>query len=456
MALVPPLSLTFTVRRCKPELVAPAKPTPKEIKQLSDIDDQEGLRFIVPLIHIYPNEPSMSGKDPVKIIRQALAQTLVWYYPFAGRLREGSDRKLMVDCTGEGVLFVEADADVRLDEFGDTLQPPFPPLLYDVAGSQAIVDSPLLVIQVTRLKCAGFIFAMCVNHIMTDATGIVQFLNAFAEMARGAKEPSNTPVWCRDLLSARNPPRVTCNHREYEEVSDYTNSNDNEMVQKSFFFGPIEIAAIRRLVPPNLKKCTKFEVITACLWCCLTKALQVNPEEDVRMMYVINARARLNPPLPIGYYGNVFAYPAAITSAEKLNKNPFGYTVELIKKVKDEVSNEYMHSLADFMVSKGRPLFTTVRSFIVSDVTRAGLKEVNFGWGKAVYAGVAKTGAGDFHSITFFNSYRNTKGEEGTIIPISLPAKAMMRFVKELDDMLENQNQPLMNGQYPKFSTSKL
>jgi len=143
--------LRFTVRRCQPQLVPPAIPTPHEVKLLSDIDDQEGLRFHVPVIQIYRKQASMAEKDPVEVIRQALSQTLVFYYPFAGRLKEGPNRKLMVDCTGEGVMFIEADADVTLDEFGDSLQPPFPcfhELHYDVPGSQQITNTPLLLIQV--------------------------------------------------------------------------------------------------------------------------------------------------------------------------------------------------------------------------------------------------------------------------------------------------------------------
>lgn len=73
--------------------------TPHEILPLSDRDDQQGLRFHIPFVLFYGNEPSMAGKDPVNVFRHALAQTLVFYYPFAGRLREGPGLKLVVDCT---------------------------------------------------------------------------------------------------------------------------------------------------------------------------------------------------------------------------------------------------------------------------------------------------------------------------------------------------------------------
>ncbi|KAL0318172.1 UNVERIFIED_CONTAM: Benzyl alcohol O-benzoyltransferase [Sesamum calycinum] len=82
-----PNALTFEVTRQNPELIPPAKPTPHEFKPLSDIDDQEGLRFQIPVIQFYRRNPGMDGKDPVKVIRDAVARALVFYYPFAGRLR---------------------------------------------------------------------------------------------------------------------------------------------------------------------------------------------------------------------------------------------------------------------------------------------------------------------------------------------------------------------------------
>ncbi|MED6120787.1 Benzyl alcohol O-benzoyltransferase [Stylosanthes scabra] len=440
-------SLLFTVQRRQPELVAPATPTPHEVKPLSDIDDQEGLRFHIPMFHVYQHKASMEGKDPVKVIRDALSRTLVFYYPFAGRIRERHGRKLVVDCTGEGALFIEADADVTLDQLRGSLQPPFPcsqELLYNVPGSDGIINCPLLLIQVTRFECGGFIFAIRVNHTMVDGSGVKQFVTALTDMAQGAHQPSILPIWQRELLFARNPPQITCNHREYDQqlpinTKDGTiiSSYENDMTQRSFFFGPTEIASLRRLVPSHHGHCTRFELITACIWCCRTKALQLAPEDEVRMMCIVNARDRFNPKIPIGYYGNVIAYPAAVTAVKKLCENPFGYAVELIKKVKAEVTEEYVRSVADLMVTKGRPLFTTVGSFIVSNLTRFGFRELDFGWGNALYAGVAKGGVGSgFHGVTFLMDHQNENGEEGVLFPIYLPSNAMERFEKELGDMI--------------------
>lgn len=144
-------SCNFQVWKSKPELVGPAKPTPHELKQLSDIDEHLTPRFQTLVVNFYRCNPLMTGRDPAKIVKEALAQALVWYYPLAGRLREMADGKLVVDCTGEGVLFIEADADATLDHFANPFRPPFPymdELLYDVPGSQGILDSPLLLFQV--------------------------------------------------------------------------------------------------------------------------------------------------------------------------------------------------------------------------------------------------------------------------------------------------------------------
>ncbi len=116
----------------------------------------------------------MHGKEPVKVIREALAQALVFYYPFAGRLREGEPGgKLILECNAEGVMFIEADADVALEQFGDALHPPFPcvdKLLYDVLGSGEILNCPLLLIQVLIHLSLSQIF---ISHLIKEFSQLI-------------------------------------------------------------------------------------------------------------------------------------------------------------------------------------------------------------------------------------------------------------------------------------------
>jgi hypothetical protein len=261
-------------------------------------------------------------------------------------------------------------------------------------------------------------------------------MSAVGEISRGMNKPSIAPVWRRELLNARDPPRITCTHREYEQVPDTKGTIVplDDLVHRSFFFGPTELAALRPLFPSHLQQQSIFEIITACLWRCRTIALQPNIDEEVRIICIYNARGKFNPPLPKGYYGNAFAFPVAISTAGKLIENPLGYALELIKKAKADVTEEYMHSMADLMVIKGRPHFTSVRMYLVSDVTHVGLRDVDFGWGKAVYGGVGVVPG----LASFYIPFKNAKGEEGLVIPVCLPNQAMKRFVKELDSLLKN------------------
>ncbi|XP_023513180.1 benzyl alcohol O-benzoyltransferase-like [Cucurbita pepo subsp. pepo] len=437
---MPTIDFTFKVRKCEPEVIVPANPTPHEFKQLSDMDDHQSLRFQIPLLNFYEHNPNLEGRDSVKIIKEAIARTLVFYYPFAGRLREGPGRKLFVECTGEGILFIEADADVTLEQFGDALQFSsslswFQDVIYNVPNSDSMVNSPLLLIQVTRLKCGGFIFAIRLNHTMADGFGLVQLMKAIAEIARGAYAPSIFPVWQRALLTARDPPRITCRHPEYDQVpvtNDTAIPIDN-MAHRFIFFSPLKISALRQTLPAHLRHCSSFELIAAYVWRLRTIVLQLSPEEKVCFVFPVNLRTKINS-LPLGYYGNVLVFPAELTTVANLCGNPLGHAVELIRKAKAKVTNEYVNSLLDLVVMKGRSLFTAGWPYIVSDLRRVGFEEVDFGWGKAVYGGLTAGGFGTFPgTLSFCISFVDKKGEKGIMVPLCLPALAMERFMAEFD-----------------------
>ncbi|KAJ6884253.1 hypothetical protein NC652_031296 [Populus alba x Populus x berolinensis] len=91
------------------------------------------------------------------------------------------------------------------------------------------------------------------------------------------------------------------------EVAGYKSSilTHDHLAHRSFFFSPSDITALRRLVPPHLSHCSSFKILTACVWICRTIALQPDPNEEMRIICLVNAREKFNPPsLPRGYYGN--------------------------------------------------------------------------------------------------------------------------------------------------------
>ncbi|XP_006350348.1 methanol O-anthraniloyltransferase-like [Solanum tuberosum] len=432
MAIIPK-PLVISSSRRKPELIVPQNKIPKKILYLSDIDDQEGLRFQMPILMFYKYNSSMKGKDHAKIIKDGLSKTLVFYYPLAGRIIEGPNRKLMVNCNSEGIMFIEADANVELEKLGDSILPPCPyleELLYNEPGSVGIIGCPLMLVQVTHFTCGGFVVGFKVNHTMMDAYGFKMFLNALSELIQGASAPSILPVWQRDLLSARSSPCITCTHNEFDEQVESKFAwiaMEDKLIQHSFFFGNKEIKAIKdQLLEPGYGSIGRFELLVAFLWKYRTIALDINPEENVRLSYVVNVRVGPQKmELPLGYYGNAFATPAAVSKVGLLCSNPLTYAIELIKQAKNQVNEEYIKSLADYMVINRRRTWTKSWNFLITNDAILGLDEVDFGWGKPILGGVDRS---PFSFASFFWSFNKNIGEKSIVIAINLPQQAMEKF----------------------------
>lgn len=429
------MALSLSPNRKEPYLVRPAGPTPGELKQLSQLDDQKDLYFHFSMVMYYRNNPLMEETDPVAKIREAVSDALVYYYPLAGRLVGGSNGKLVLDCRGQGILFVEADADVTLDMLGDSIQPPCcfaAEILLGDDEPQKILNFPLMLIQVTRFVCGGSAVAVRLNHMMADAVGLVHFLECVAAIARGVSV-TVPPIWCRELVKSRNPLKVSFVHREYEEDPDEATKmmHQQNTIRQTVFLSIKDIKALRNRLPPSFQKSSMFEIVTACVWIARTLALEIDPNEIVKLICVVNVRGKYQLNLPDGYYGNALVSPAAISKAGVLCKSPLGYALDLIKKAKAQVSEEYVRSVLDLLAyNEGKLSMYNSWNFVVSDTSQTGFTEVDFGWGKPIYAGPL-VGAISFYASGYAR-FKNSKGEVGMVVPICLQPQTMVRFREEL------------------------
>uniref|UniRef100_A0A0E0INY4 Uncharacterized protein n=1 Tax=Oryza nivara TaxID=4536 RepID=A0A0E0INY4_ORYNI len=435
----------LVARRSKPELVAPSRPTPHETKLLSDLDDFRNHYEYTPLVAFFRS--SGSGNDvpspPTITIRRAIGEALVYYYPMAGRLRELPCGKLVVDCTEEGVVFVAAEADLRLADLGEPLLLPFPCsgelLVCDNVRSDshvAVVDKPLIFMQVTEFKCGGFSIAMQGNHCIADGFGASQFMNAIADLARGEPRPLVLPVWERHLLMARAPPSVAAAYPAFKPLIDGSTTNDvmlitplDTMVTRHFLFGRREMAALRSHLPTLLGwRCTDFQLLAAVLWRCRTAALPYAPHRRVRAYLPLSMRGRRWLHIPEGYYGNALAYSIADASAGDLCGGTLGQTVEIVCEARLRVTGEYARATVDLMASLRGCGMVFDGVYVVSDLRRL-FAELDFGCGEWVRHGAAVL-------ATFLVRCRNSDGEEAVAASMLLPPPVMERFAEELGGLM--------------------
>ncbi|GLJ55992.1 hypothetical protein SUGI_1202110 [Cryptomeria japonica] len=166
----------FNVEILESCLVQPCLPdSPRSTLYLSNLDNQPAARVAVNMLLVYEGCANVLP-DPAKTIRYALSKVLVYYYPLAGRLRKKEDGKFQVECTGEGVLFVETLVDKSLSILGDLeqLRPSFKQLVFRFPFDTAMEDVHPMVLQVNRFTCGGFVVGVTFYHILCDGRGLYE------------------------------------------------------------------------------------------------------------------------------------------------------------------------------------------------------------------------------------------------------------------------------------------
>ncbi|CAM8919146.1 unnamed protein product [Rhodiola kirilowii] len=419
---------TLDVIQHAPTLIPPAEETDKGLYYLSNLD--QNIAVIVRTIYCFRSETD-GNERAVEVIKDALAKVLVHYHPLAGRLTISPDGKLIVDCTGEGAVFVEAEADCSMDDIGDMTKPDpvkLGKLVYDIPGAENILQIPPLVVQVTKFKCGGFVLGLGMNHCMFDGLGAMEFVNSWGEMARGLslKVP---PFVDRSILKARTPPNIESAHREFEQIVDISDTKelyDESMLYRAFCFSPEKLELLKKKATEDgkLTKCTTFEALSAFVWKARTESLRMKPDQETKLLFAVDGRARFVPPLPKGYFGNGIVLTNAMAKAGELLDNPLSFTVELVQKAVELVTDSYMRSAIDyFELTRKRP--SLAATLLITTWSRLSFHTTDFGWGEPLFSGPV---ALPEKEVSLFLSHG--KERKSINVLLGLPASAMTQFEK--------------------------
>ncbi|KAK4362750.1 hypothetical protein RND71_017991 [Anisodus tanguticus] len=419
-------TIELIVKQGEPTLVQPAEETEKGQYYLSNLDQN----IAVPVRTIYCFKSEEKGNEnAVEVIKEALSKVLVQYYPLAGRLTISQEMKLIVDCSGEGAVFVQAEANCSIEDIGDITKPDpvtLGKLVYDIPGAKNILETPPLIAQVTKFKCGGFVLGLCMNHCMFDGIGAMEFVNSWGETARGV--PIKVPPFLdRSILKARNPPKPEYPHNEFaeiEDISDSTKLYQEEMLYKSFCFDPEKLEQLKAKAKEdgNITKCTTFETLSAFVWKARTQALQMKPDQKTKLLFAVDGRSRFDPSIPQGYFGNGIVLTNALCNASEIVENPLSVAVKLVQEAVKMVTDSYMRSAIDyFEATRVRPSLTA--TLLITTWSRLSFHTTDFGWGEPVVSGPV---ALPEKEVSLFLSHG--KERRNINVLLGLPASAMKTF----------------------------
>lgn len=395
-------------------VISPSRLTPSQVLPLSALDSQLFLRFTCEYLLVFRNPcPRPTDRDStVSRLKAALSNSLVPYYPLAGRVRSNSDDDSGLELAFHslGAVWIEAVADQTVVE--DFLRAPryveeWRKLLAlqveDVLGG-----APVLVVQLTWLEDGNAALAVGMNHCVCDGIGSAEFLNSFAEFARldtvGGSEFRTQPVWDRRLFnptasSPRNFVAATADHPEFERFEDtcgfVARFSSERLIPTSTIFDECSLAELKRTaLSAEIREAdeysssfTSFEVLSAHVWRSWTRSLNLPPNQSLKMLFSVNVRNRVNPRIPEGYYGNAFVLGCVQATVKDLMEKELGFVAGLVKRAKEKVDGEYVKRVVD-MVSGGGVCPDRVGVLILSQWSRLGLERVDFGMGTPVHVGV--------------------------------------------------------------------
>ncbi|XP_058082335.1 acyltransferase GLAUCE-like [Magnolia sinica] len=431
-------------------LISPKNPIPIETVFLSNID--QTVAFPVETVFFFETLASVPKSDIVERVKASVSVfLLVPYYFMAGRLNFNLEsNRLELVCNNAGVPFVGATSMLRLKDLGNVSlpNPSFQHLILRTDLFKSLKEIPLFTIQVTRFKCGGFSIGFVINHSILDGKSAAEMFQNLASICRGEGLKTHVLNNDRTCIKARIPPQIKYPHKEYIKLTEITNipssftsANQPSPPQsllnvshnhnhKLFHFTPEMITTLKNKA---MIKCSTFEAMVAHLWKSRTRAVFEDPCGVSSVLFAVDIRSKITPPLPHGFVGNAVVTACASAKVVDLNKESLGFCVEKVKEAIEMVTDEYVKSVVDWLeVYRGVPS-TLDGNFYVSAWWKLPFHELDFGYGRPTYGGPVVSGMNEF--VLLLSDGIEVRRGGGVNVWMALEQEKMEKFMMHVFEM---------------------
>ncbi|KAI3914781.1 hypothetical protein MKW98_002017 [Papaver atlanticum] len=391
------------------EIIKPTTPTPYQLRNFNiSLFDQYMPPNYTPVILFYPaavaDNTGSKLHDDLGLLKRSLSETLVHFYPMAGRLKDN----MVVDCNDQGVDFYEVKIKAKMCDF--MMKPdelPLSLLLPSEVVSMNFVKEAQVIVQVNMFDCGGTAISLCISHKIADACTMSAFVRNWAGNTYSAR-CGGAPTTNRNLLpsfdSASLFPaseQLVCPSEVPPTPVSYPNDDSvgEKSVSKRFVFDAAKINSVREklqgLMHDNYKctgRPTRVDVVTASVW---KAAMKSAPSDGLlsTVNHVVSFRKKMDPPFPDVSFGNLCAViTAAVSPGATVTSRNDG--VEVQEVLEDQLAELVAQLRGEKYKVKGDKgsIEKIFLSFVGGDNalwmaswSKFGFYDADFGWGKPVW-----------------------------------------------------------------------
>ncbi|CAL5025533.1 unnamed protein product [Urochloa decumbens] len=340
--------------------VAPALPVQVHLLPLSNLD------LLLPPLDVSLFFCYLHPAPTPAALKEALAKTLVSYYPLAGEVVSNPDGEPELLCSGRGVDFTVANApagvelrDIRLGAVDESVEKLVP----------AKKAGGVVAVKVTKFGCGGAVVGCTFDHRVCDAYSFNMFLVAWAAAARGIPAPA-APSFRRSLVAPRDPPpRAPSTEALIDRLFSPRSAAPPpppvaaSSVNRIYRIAAADIAALQAAAGPGR---TKMEAFTAHLWGLCSRAAAASPRQSQCCMgVVVDGRARMYPDGSMGnYFGNVLTITYGVIGSEELRRMALADVADDVHRwVAEAATGEHFRGLVDW-VEALRPKPAAARAYL--------------------------------------------------------------------------------------------
>ncbi|WVZ69265.1 hypothetical protein U9M48_018078 [Paspalum notatum var. saurae] len=400
-------------------------------------------------LFFYRLAPDADVAAIISKLKDSLQKAVQAFYPLSGRLRLApgtSNRYELYYRPGDAVTFTVAecgDDDVGIDDLVTadprevskiaTLVPPLPK------------GGGLLALQATLLsERRGLAIGVTVHHAACDGSGSTHFLHTWAAACCGAEAPPPPPPVIdrtifsdpRGLYDVFSQDTPSADEMEFVKMSDdqlfatFALSKDDLQRVKDVV---ADEAARRGVKPP---RCSSLVATFGFVWSCYLRAKESGGAGDDRMtclLFPVDHRSRMTPPLPDKYYGNCVGPAFAMAPKGELAAAGAGGLFSACAAVAasiDEAVSGLGTSSMDVWMDRFREA-VPMGVLSVAGSPKFRVYELDFGFGRPVkvdIVSVARTGA-----VAVAESPTSAGGIE---VGVSLQPAGMDRYRKCFADAI--------------------